>query len=79
MSLATDPLPANPSALRIFAAGLQAELGRKDIEIAANAASSAAGFDPRWYEPPTGDCRQRFLGGSGFDSAELGVIQGTEF
>src|SRR3954466_13084393 len=38
MSLATDPLPASPSALRIFAAGLQAELARKDIEIAANAA-----------------------------------------
>jgi transposase len=38
MSLATEPLPANPSALRIFAAGLQAELARKDIEIAANAA-----------------------------------------
>jgi hypothetical protein len=38
MSLATDPLPANPSALRIFAADLQAELARKDIEIAANAA-----------------------------------------
>jgi hypothetical protein len=38
MSLATDPLPTNPSALRIFAADLQAELARKDIEIAANAA-----------------------------------------
>jgi hypothetical protein len=38
MSLATDPLPANLSALRIFAADLQAELARKDIEIAANAA-----------------------------------------
>src|SRR4249920_847475 len=38
MSLATDPLPANPSALRIFAADLQAELARRDIEIAANAA-----------------------------------------
>ena len=38
MSLATDPLPVNPSALRIFAADLQAELARKDIEIAANAA-----------------------------------------
>ena len=38
MSLATEPLPANPSALRIFAADLQAELARKDIEIAANAA-----------------------------------------
>src|SRR5579863_4698756 len=38
MSLATDPLPASPSALRIFAADLQAELARKDIEIAANAA-----------------------------------------
>ena len=38
MSLATDPLPANPSALRIFAADLQAELARKDIEIAASAA-----------------------------------------
>ena len=38
MSLATEPLPANPSVLRIFAADLQAELARKDIEIAANAA-----------------------------------------
>jgi transposase len=38
MSLATEPLPANPSALRIFAADLQAELARKDIEIVANAA-----------------------------------------
>jgi hypothetical protein len=40
MSLATDSLPDNPSALRIFAADLQAELARKDIEIAANAAES---------------------------------------
>src|ERR1700761_8772201 len=38
MSLATDPLPADPEALRRFAAGLQAELARKDIELAANAA-----------------------------------------
>ena len=38
MSLATEPLPANPNALRTFAADLQAELARKDIEIAANAA-----------------------------------------
>ena len=38
MSLATEPLPANPSVLRIFAVDLQAELARKDIEIAANAA-----------------------------------------
>src|SRR6201995_6204747 len=38
MSLATEPLPANPSVLRIFAAALQAELARKDIEIAATAA-----------------------------------------
>jgi hypothetical protein len=38
MSLASEPLPANLSALRIFAADLQAELARKDIEIAANAA-----------------------------------------
>ena len=38
MSLATDPLPTEPNALRIFAADLQAELARKDIEIAANAA-----------------------------------------
>jgi len=42
MSLATDPLPANPSALRSFAADLQAELARKDIEIAANAAEMHA-------------------------------------
>ena len=38
MSLATEPLPVNPSVLRIFAADLQAELARKDIKIAANAA-----------------------------------------
>jgi transposase len=38
MSLLTDPLPAELGALRIFAADLQAELARKDIEIAANAA-----------------------------------------
>src|SRR6516165_12352212 len=38
MSLATLPLPDDPTALRIFAADLQAELARKDIEIAANAA-----------------------------------------
>ncbi len=45
MSLANHPLPTDPSALRIFAADLQAELARKDIElerkdieIAANAA-----------------------------------------
>jgi transposase len=38
MSLATQPLPADPAELRSFAAGLQAELARKDIELAANAA-----------------------------------------
>ena len=38
MSLAIQPLPEDPDALRTFAAGLQAELARKDIEIAANAA-----------------------------------------
>ena len=38
MSLASAPLPPDPDALRLFAAGLQAELARKDIEIAANAA-----------------------------------------
>ena len=38
MSLASAPLPTDPDALRAFAAGLQAELARKDIEIAANAA-----------------------------------------
>ena len=38
MSLARDPLPSDPEALRHFAAGLQAELARKDLEIAANAA-----------------------------------------
>ena len=38
MSLARSPLPADPEALRAFAASLQAELARKDIEIAANAA-----------------------------------------
>ena len=38
MSLAHDPLPSDLEALRHFAAGLQAELARKDLEIAANAA-----------------------------------------
>ena len=38
MSLANHPLPADPSALRVFAADLQAELARKNIELAANAA-----------------------------------------
>ena len=38
MSLASAPLPTDPDALRMFAAGLQAELARKEIEIAANAA-----------------------------------------
>ena len=38
MSLANSPLPPDPEALRIFAADLQAELARKEIELAANAA-----------------------------------------
>src|SRR4051795_10049164 len=38
MSLASIPLPSDPTALRAFAAGLQAELARKELEIAANAA-----------------------------------------
>ena len=38
MSLASDPLPSEFEALRAFAAGLQAELARKELEIAANAA-----------------------------------------
>jgi len=38
VSLANSPLPSDPLALRIFAADLQAELARKDIELAANAA-----------------------------------------
>ena len=37
MSLASDPLPTNPEELRQFAASLQAELAREEIEIAANA------------------------------------------
>src|SRR5438270_870460 len=35
MSLALQPLPEDPDALRRFAADLQAELARKDIEITA--------------------------------------------
>jgi transposase len=35
MSLASLPLPDDPNALRMFAATLQAELARKDIEITA--------------------------------------------
>src|SRR6201990_3556264 len=38
MSLAGLPLPSDPAALRALAAGLQAELARKELEIAANAA-----------------------------------------
>ncbi len=38
MSLARDPLPTDLEALRVFAESLQAELARKEIEIAANAA-----------------------------------------
>jgi transposase len=38
MSLATRPLPDDAPALRALAAELQAELARKDIELAANAA-----------------------------------------
>jgi transposase len=38
MSLASTPLPSDPAALRALAAGLQAELARKELEIAANAA-----------------------------------------
>src|ERR1700712_3030578 len=38
MSLASAPLPTDPDALRMFATGLQAELARKESEIAANAA-----------------------------------------
>ncbi len=38
MSLAHDPLPSDPEVLRAFAAGLQAELARKEVQIAANAA-----------------------------------------
>jgi transposase len=38
MSLVNQPLPADPEALRAFAASLQAELARKELEIAATAA-----------------------------------------
>src|SRR3954447_11444539 len=38
MSLAHQPLPADPQALQLFAADLQAELARKEIALAANAA-----------------------------------------
>jgi transposase len=38
MSLAHHPLPTEPQELHSFAADLQAELARKDIELAANAA-----------------------------------------
>ena len=38
MSLASDALPTDPQELRQFAASLQAELARKEIELAANAA-----------------------------------------
>src|SRR3954452_4594613 len=38
MSLAMHPLPADPAELRGFAVSLQAELARKDLELAANAA-----------------------------------------
>src|ERR1700748_2218564 len=35
MSLAHQPLPVDPQALQLFAADLQAELARKEIELAA--------------------------------------------
>jgi hypothetical protein len=38
MSLAHHPLPTDPQALHLFAADLQAELARKEIELAANGA-----------------------------------------
>src|SRR5947209_10304279 len=38
MSLASMPLPSDPAALRTLAAGLQAELARKELQVAANAA-----------------------------------------
>jgi hypothetical protein len=38
MSLASTPLPTDPEELKLFAAGLGAELARKEIEIAASAA-----------------------------------------
>src|SRR5208283_2753284 len=38
MSLAHHPLPSDPQALHLFAADLQAELARKEIELAALAA-----------------------------------------
>jgi transposase len=38
MSLASMPLPSDPAALLALAAGLQAELARKELQIAANAA-----------------------------------------
>ncbi|HSJ40270.1 MAG TPA: transposase [Xanthobacteraceae bacterium] len=38
MSLASDALPTDPDELRQFAVSLQAELARKEIELAANAA-----------------------------------------
>src|SRR4051794_19742682 len=38
MSLATQQLPEDLEALRAFAASLQTELARKELEIAANAA-----------------------------------------
>src|SRR3979411_1726237 len=38
MSLDSLPFPSDAAALRTFAAGLQAELARKELEIAANAA-----------------------------------------
>jgi transposase len=38
MPWASESLPTDPEALRIFAAGLQAELARKELQIAANAA-----------------------------------------
>ena len=40
MPLATQSLPDDPDALRVFARDLQAELARKDIELAANAAEN---------------------------------------
>jgi hypothetical protein len=48
MSLVSEPLPTDLDALRLFAENLQAELARKDREIAANAAEIYGIM----YQPP---------------------------
>ena len=65
MSLATLPLPDDPTELRDLAVDLQAELASKDIEIAANAAEIHAKIATyREAEDAAGSVAQKHIGRS---------------